>query len=319
MLANARSLNLHQLEIFAEAAHRGSFTRAAQALFLSEPAVSQQIKLLEATVGAQLFERLPRRPIRLTDSGWVLLRTCRTVFQELDASLARIESLQGVNSTRVSVGAGTGYGSYVLPKIVAAFREKHSGIPVSMHIEMSGRWVERVRRREVDIAVITGVLDDPEITAVPFDHKDLVWVAPLEHPLASRASIPVQGLQGERLVVAAPPSAGQRALDWVAETRRVVLYPAFELAGTEACITAALNGIGVALVPYGALLWHELLNRVAVLDVEGFPVRSNRSLIWRTEDLSPTARLFRDYLLGFGRCDLADGDGLRSDMALPGV
>lgn len=300
MTAKARSLNLHQLEIFAAAAHQGSFTRAAQALLLSEPAVSQQIKLLEATVGAQLFERLPRRPIRLTDAGWLLLQTYDSVFQELEAALKRIEALQGTNSGRVSLGAGTGFGSYLLPPIVADFRQKYPDIPVTVSIEVVGHWIEKVRRREVDLAVITGDVDDPEITAISFDHKDLVWVALSDHHLAGVRSIPVEALKAERLIVGAPPSAGSRALDWLAETHGTVLHPAFELAGTEACVTAVLNGMGIALVPYTTVLSRELSRRVAVLDVEAFPVRSSRSLIWRTNDLSPAACTFRDYVLGYG-------------------
>ena len=298
MTAKARSLNLHQLEIFAAAAHQGSFTRAAQALLLSEPAVSQQIKLLEATIGTQLFERLPRRPIRLTDAGWVLLETCDTVFQELEATLKRIGALQGVSTARVRLGTGTGYGGYLLPPIVASFREQYPEIHVSVSIEVTPHWTEKVRRREVDLAVVTGAVDDPEITAIPFDHKDLVWIALSDHRLADMQSIPLQALQSERLIVGAPPSAGSRALDSLAESHGIVLHPDFELAGTEACITAALNGMGVALVPYATVLSRELPGRVAVLDVEAFPVREDRSLIWRTGDLPPAACTFRDYLLG---------------------
>ena len=299
MIARARSLNLHQLDIFATAAHQGSFTRAAEVLFLSEPAVSQQIKLLEACVGAQLFERLPRRPIRLTDAGWLLLRTSEHIFQEFEATLQQIDSLQGAEAARVSLGTGTGFGSYLLPPIVSAFRQEHPSIPLTVNVEVDGRWIEKIRRREIDLAVISKDVDDQEITAIPFTEKALVWIALAGHHLVGEGTIPVEALRDERLIIASPPSAASRALERLAATRGIVLQPTFELARTEACITAVLSGMGIALVPNATVLSRELSATVAVLNVEDFPLRFNRSLVWRTNELSPAACTFRDYLLGY--------------------
>ncbi|HTE86162.1 MAG TPA: LysR family transcriptional regulator [Dehalococcoidia bacterium] len=311
MTAKARSLKLHQLEVFAAAAREHSFTGAARVLLLTEPAVSQQVKLLEATVGAQLFERRPRRPIRLTDAGWLLLRTCESVFQEFEATLKQIEALQSTNPARVSLAVGSGFGSYLLPGMVAAFRQGHPSIPVTVNIEAPALRIEKVRRREADLAVITGDVDEQELTSLPLAEKDLVWIALSGHRLANAGTVAVEALRDERLIIGSPPSAESRALDWIAETYGVVLHPAFELAGTEACVTAALSGMGVALVPYSTVLSRELSQSVAVLDVEGFPLRLNWSLVWRTDDLSPAGCAFRDHLLGGRRRPVAPQPEMR--------
>src|SRR5437764_12142410 len=101
MPARLRSLTLRQLEIFATAAREGSFTRAARSLLLSEPAVSQQVKLLENVVGSRLFARSPRRPIELTDAGALLLQTCETVFHQFDATLQQLVVLRGMEAVRL--------------------------------------------------------------------------------------------------------------------------------------------------------------------------------------------------------------------------
>ncbi len=253
LTARTRSLTLRQLEIFATAAREGSFTRAARTLLLSEPAVSQQVKLLENVVGTRLFTRSPRRPIALTDAGDVLLQTCESVFQQFQATLDQLEALRGVEAARVSIGVGTSFGSYLLPPVVAAFGQKHPGINVTVRIEMSGHWDDRVRRGEIDLAVETDHVDDHELTGVPFAEKDLVWIGLSGHRLAGGEAAPFESLRDERLILGPPNSSSRRALDRLAETHGVSLRPTFELAGTQAFITAVTSGMGIALVASHAM------------------------------------------------------------------
>jgi DNA-binding transcriptional LysR family regulator len=299
MSAKTRSLTLRQLEIFATAAREGSFTRAAHTLLLSEPAVSQQVKLLENVVGARLFTRSPRRPISLTDAGGLLLQTCESVFQQFDATLEQLEALRGAEAARVSLGVGTSFGSYLLPPVVASFGQKYPGITVTVGIEMSGHWDEKVRRREIDLAVVTDHVDDHELTGVPFAEKSLVWIGLSGHPLAGSEPAPVEALRDERLILGPPLSSSRRALDRLAEAHGMALRPAFELAGTQAFITAVTSGMGIALVPYHAMLSREMPRGLAVLNVTGFPLPLEWSLIWRGQDLSPAASIFKDYLLQY--------------------
>lgn len=299
MTAKTRSLTLRQLEIFATAAREGSFTRAARTLLLSEPAVSQQVKLLENVVGTRLFTRSPRRPIALTDAGGLLLQTCESVFQQFDATLDQMEALRGVEAARVSIGVGTSFGSYLLPPIVAAFGQKHPGITVTIGIEMSGHWDEKVRRREIDLAVVTDHVDDHELTGVPFAEKQLAWIGLSGHPLAVDDAAPFEALRDERLILGPPNSSSRRALDRLAETHGISLHPSFELAGTQAFITAVTSGMGIALVPYHAMLSREMPRGLAVLKVEGFPHALKWSVIWRDGELSVAASAFKDYLMRY--------------------
>jgi DNA-binding transcriptional LysR family regulator len=279
------------------AAREGSFTRAAGVLLLSEPAVSQQVRLLETTVGARLFERSPRRPIRLTDAGGLLLQTCESVFHQFDATLEQLDALGGAQTARVILGVGTSFGSYVLPPIVAAFQKEHPGISVVVDIETVPHWSEKLRRREVDLAVAAATIDDDEIVSHPLAQKELVWIGLSGHPLAGPEPVPLDALQSERLVLRPTPSSSRQALDRLAQAQGLALHPTFELAGTEACITAVASGMGIALVPYDAVLAREQPRSFAVLNVKGFPLKLNWSVIWRANELSAAATTFRDYLL----------------------
>ena len=298
--AKAHSLTLRQLEIFAAVAHQGSFTRGAEALFLSEAAVSQQVKLLETIVGVQLFDRKPRQPVSLTDAGSLLLQTCESVFRRLEDTLQQLNDLSGAGARRVSLGVGTCFGSYVLPPILAGFQQANPGILLTVRSELVGHWPERVRRREMDLAVATNYVECEGLSSVQFGQKELVWVAASGHQLAGRTAVSFDELKNEPLIVGPAGSSTRRALDLLIDAQGVVLHPVFELASNEACITAVVSGMGVALVPYPTALSRELSRSIAFLNVEGFPLRLDWSLVWRTNDLSPAAAAFRDYLLGPG-------------------
>src|SRR5258708_1222230 len=150
------SLTLHQLEIFATVAHEGSFTRAAELLLRSEAAISQQIKLLEAAVGARLLERAHQRPIRLTEAGRRMLSTCEDVFARLESTLGELDALGRAERGDVTMSSGGYFGSYLLPPIYAAFQQDVPGISVHLQIVTSANCMEAVRRGEADLAVLGG-------------------------------------------------------------------------------------------------------------------------------------------------------------------
>src|SRR5258708_6730867 len=157
-----RAVTLHQLQIFTAVATEGGFSRAATKLLISEPAVSEQIKLLERALATRLVNRRPgRRGLSVTESGELLLETCTRVFGDLESAFRRIELLNRQRHATVSIGAGPNFGSYELPQLYASFHRVHPDITVSVSLHDREELIQGVRRGTMDMAVVVGpVMDD---------------------------------------------------------------------------------------------------------------------------------------------------------------
>jgi DNA-binding transcriptional LysR family regulator len=262
----------------------------------SEAAVSQQIKLLEIAVGARVLERVPGRPIRLTEAGRRLFATCESVLQHLEGTLGELEALGRLEQGQVVVGAGTYFGSYLLPPIYASFQRLVPGVRTLLFITNSTTSLAALRQGEIDLAIVGGGIEDDGLTGTQLAQKDLVWIAPRDHGLARVSNIPLGTLNADRLILSPGASPKRKSLDKVAAESGVTLQAKLELRGVEAQVTAVRGGLGIAAVPYHVMSRYEGTS-LGVLSVEGFPLRTSWSLVWRAHDLSPAATAFRDHLL----------------------
>src|SRR5215472_8465437 len=208
-----QSLTLHQLQIFAAVAREGSFTKAAQSLFLSEPSVSEQIKLLEQVVGASLFSRAARKPIRVTPAGERLLEAVDQVSNHLEDALRDIDSLQRAAAGRVAFGAGRAFGAYLLPSLYASFRYANPGITVQVDFAVRQRLLEGVLKRELDLAVVLENDGEEGLTWTPLSTSQLVPVGALQHPWAQGPDVPFRCLADERIIIGGPNSSLRTALE----------------------------------------------------------------------------------------------------------
>jgi len=292
----ATSVTLHQLEIFAIVAREGSFTRAGEALLRSEAAVSQQIKLLEAAVGAQLLSRAPGRPVRITEAGRRMLASCEVVFQELDRTLDDLDALRRLEHGDIVLGSGPYFGSYVLPPIYASFQHRFPHIRAHVRMMKGIASIDAVRNGDVELAVVGRDFGSTGLSGTLLARKDLVLIAPADNRLASAVDLGLDAVVGEELILAPSTSLDRLLLDRIAAENGLTLRPAFEISGVEAQVNAVLSGLGVAAVPYHVLSRYDAA-RFCVLAVRGFPIRGSWSIVWRDEQLSPAGTLFRDHLL----------------------
>ncbi|HLV81151.1 MAG TPA: LysR family transcriptional regulator, partial [Chthonomonadaceae bacterium] len=157
-------MELYQLEAFEAVILHGSFTRAAEALSLTQPAVTRQIAALEAELKTRLFDRLGRT-VHLTAAGEMLHRYAEEIVRLAREALHAIADIEAGTAGRLAVGASSTLATYVLPPLLRRFRESHPRVEISVHTGVSAQVVEMVRANEVDIGLVTGEVHDPALQA----------------------------------------------------------------------------------------------------------------------------------------------------------
>jgi LysR family transcriptional regulator, low CO2-responsive transcriptional regulator len=292
-------MNLHQLEIFRAVAERGSVSRAAEALFLSQPGVSLQIKALEKSLGLNLFEK-HGRTLRLTEAGHELLKYSERIFALLDETRQVMEELGGATRGTVKVAASTTAGIYVVPPALGAFHRANPQIKLTLDVVNRITAQERLLNDEVDLAVM-GLIEHPQDLEVEaFAPNELVVIAAPDHPLTRRRQIPLEALAGETLLLREQGSGTRTDVEAMLAQRGITVSVMMELRSSGAIKQAVAAGLGVAVMPLGALELELLAQRVAVLDVVGFPVMRSWSLARRPgRRLSAAAEALWRFLLAY--------------------
>jgi DNA-binding transcriptional LysR family regulator len=292
-------MNLHQLEIFRAVAERGSVSRAAEALFLSQPGVSLQIKALEKSLGLHLFEK-HGRTLRLTEAGHELLKYSERIFALLDETRQVMEELGGAKRGTVKVAASTTAGIYVVPPALGVFHRANPQIKLTLDVVNRITAQERLLNDEVDLAVM-GLIEHPQDLEVEaFAPNELVVIAAPDHPLTQRRQIPLEALAGETLLLREQGSGTRTDVEAMLAQRGITVSVMMELRSSGAIKQAVAAGLGVAVMPLGALELELLAKRVAVLDVVGFPVMRAWSLARRPgRRLSAAAEALWQFLLAY--------------------
>ena len=249
-------LNRNHLALFRAVAEAGGFSRAAETVHVSQPAISMQVAELEDALGTPLFDRLPRG-VRLTDAGTVLLGYAQRIASLEGEAERAMRELRGLERGRLSVGASMTIGGYLLPAVLGEFRRRHPGVELQLAIANTEAIKTRLLDGTVDLGLTEGMLpQDEEIQSKVFHEDELIVIAPAGHPLAGNApgkrrprAITGRQLCAQGLVLREPGSGTRevllRALAAVgAEPCEVVLT----LTNTEAIKRSVTAGLGLAVV-----------------------------------------------------------------------
>ena len=196
-------MDLDQLRGFVETARQKSFTKAAERLFLSQPAVSLQIKSLEEELGERLFDRRGRQ-VNLTDAGRVLLHRARQILGLIDRALEDVASLQGLEIGSVTVAASDTNCAYILPPVVRAFREAFAGIEIQLVDCMSPEVVRLVATGEVDLGLATLPVADPRVEACAILNRRDVVICSGDHALGEESCLNLRQVGGDSMRARAP-------------------------------------------------------------------------------------------------------------------
>jgi len=296
---NHKLMNLHQLRIFATVAHLRSYSRAAEALILSQPGVSLQVRALEKSLGTPLFEKTGRG-LRLTEAGNELLNYSERIFSLLDETQAVIEELGAARRGAVRVGASTTAGIYIVPRALGGFHRQNPAVKLTLDVVNRFTVADRLLRDEVDLAVMGLIEDAHDLEVERFVTNELVVIASPRHPLAQRRLIPLHDLANESLLLREAGSGTRTDVERIFAAQDIPLHIGMELRSSGSIKQAAAADLGIAVIPLHAIELELLAKRLIVLDVEGFPVRRYWSLARRSgRRLSAAANALWAYLLAY--------------------
>ena len=249
-------LNRNHLALFRAVAEAGGFSRAAEVIHISQPAISMQVAELEESLGTPLFDRLPRG-VRLTDAGQTLLGYARRIAILEEEAERAMRELRGLERGRLALGASMTIGSYLLPKVLGEFRARHPAVELGLTIANTDTIKTRLIDGTLDLGLTEGMPpQDEELSTRVFREDELIIIAPPDHPLAKKAAgkprpqaVTARQLCGQPLVLREPGSGTREVLlralaDGGAEPGEVVLT----LNNTEAIKCAVIAGLGLAAV-----------------------------------------------------------------------
>ncbi|SEW21480.1 LysR family transcriptional regulator [Luteibacter sp. 329MFSha] len=287
---------LKQLRAFVYTTRLGTLSRAAEALFLSQPSISLQIKALERELGAVLLERTRRR-VTLTDAGEALYEMARPLvegFEGLDREFHT--KTRGAQAGKLTVAAGSSTIQYLLPELVKAYRERYPTVHLQLANVTGKDGLALLRADEADIA-IGSMLDVPnDIAWAPVYHYDPMLIMPPDHPLAARDDIRLEDLSPYGLILPPQRLTTFRLVDMVFQQRRVPYTVAIEVGGWDVIKQYVAMGLGISIVT-GICITDADRERLAVRNLRRyFPQRSYGVVMRKGKFLSPEARAFIDLI-----------------------
>lgn len=289
-------LTLRQLQIFEAVARLGSVTRAAQALHLTQPAVSIQLKALAEAVGRPLTEPVGRG-LRLTQAGRDLHETCRELAAAWSRFEARLDDEAALRRGLLRVSVVT-TAKYFLPRALGQFVQLHPGIEVELEILNRDGVLARLRDRLDDLHIMSAPPADWAVEARPFLDNPLVVIAPRAYQ-APRQRLELRHLAGERFLLREPGSGTRMAVDEQLARERVSFARRMVVGSNEAIKQAVAGGLGLAIVSRHALSEADL-PELRILPVRGFPIRRAWHVVhWSEGGLSAPAHAFREFLAEF--------------------
>jgi len=240
-------VNLNHLRVFAAIADASSITGGAQALKISQPAASKQLAELEANVGLALVDRLPRG-VRLTPAGVALRRHARDIFSSERRAEAELSELLGLAAGRISIGASTTIGSYLLPPLFAQFRERYPRVHLSLDIANTAAIQSAVVEDVVDFGMTEGFADSDALDVEVFAHDEMVLIAAAEGHHFEGDELSVDELPNLPIILRERGSGTRDVIEASLRERGIALEPALELGSTESVKNAVAEGLGLALV-----------------------------------------------------------------------
>ncbi len=291
---------LHQLKVFEAAARHGSFTRAAEELFLTQPTVSMQVKQLTKAVGMPLFEQVGKR-LYLTDAGRELLSTCRDIFDRLSQFEMTVANMKGVKQGQLRLAVVT-TAKYFVPRILGPFCQRYPGIDISLQVTNHEQLIERLNDNRDDLYILSQPPVDDDITCKPFLENPLEVMAAWNHPLAGEQHIPLSRLAEEPFIMREPGSGTRGSVQKMFEEQGIEVKVRLELGSNEAIKQAIAGGLGISVLSRHVLALEGATSKLTILNVEGFPIRRHWYAIYPNgKQLSVVARTFFDYLLDEGK------------------
>jgi DNA-binding transcriptional LysR family regulator len=289
-------LTLRQLKVFESVARNLSYSRAADELHLTQPAVSMQIKQLEDNISLPLFEHLGKR-IYLTEAGRELYQYSRAISQQLADMEVALDELKGMERGKLNISVVT-TANYFAPHLLAKFCQRYRGVTVSLNVSNREAVLKQLADNVIDLAIMGQPPENLDIDSESFMENPLVVVAPPGHPLCQERNIPVKRLANETFLVRESGSGTRSAMERFFAAHKIKINKGMETDTTEAIKQAVQAGMGLGIMSQHTAELELETGRLKILDVQGFPIIRYWHVVNRkNKRLSSVANAFREFLL----------------------
>jgi DNA-binding transcriptional LysR family regulator len=243
-------MEMRRLEVFCKVVELKSFTKAAESLFLSQPTVSEHLRTLEETLGEKLVDRLGREALP-TPAGRVFYQYARNIVHMRDEALQALEHFRGRLSGRLTLGASTIPGTYLLPRLVGSFKETHPAIQITLRISDTANIVEQVLETNLEAGIVGSRWNDRRLTLEEVGLDELALTVYPDHPWAKRGTIELKELEGEPFILRERGSGTRLVMSKMLEERGFdlsLLSVVAEMGSTEAVRQGIKARIGVSIL-----------------------------------------------------------------------
>lgn len=285
-------MDLHKLRVFVAVAREGNVTRAARQLSLSQPALSKQLSELEDNLSTLLFDRLPRG-VRLTTAGEILLRHAERIFAAEGAAEAELAALLGLRSGRLSIGASTTIGSYLIPSVFGAFHRAHPEVRLELEIANTSVIQAMVADGRIDLGLTEGVVPGEQLVVEIVHYDEMVAIAAKGHPLLEKKRVSAADLVRAPFICRERGSGSRDVIEAALAERGLNIDPVMALGSTEAIKNAVAAGLGVAMLSRLTVELELTMGRLELIDVRDLSIRRALHLVrLRGKHESPAVQAF---------------------------
>lgn len=294
-----RNATLRQLKIFEAVARLLSYSRAAEELHLTQPAVSTQVRLLEEHAGVALLEQLGKK-VHLTPAGIEMLRHCRIIMAQVRDATAAMIDFKGIVGGTLNVAA-ISTADYFFPRLLAAFTKRFEGIKLNLQVHNREQLLHDLRHNLIDIAVMASPPNDAEFVQFPFAPHPYVVIAAPNHPLAKKKKIPLTSLTQEPFIVRERGSDTWNSMKEYMLDKLPSHIVGMEIGSTEAIKQAVMAGMGISFLSAHTVSLELQTKHLVMLDIEGYPVQLQWHVVHhKDKQLPKVAQVFKDFLIQDG-------------------
>ena len=286
---------LHQLKVFQTVASHGSFTKAAEELFITQPTVSNQMKQLTQTVGMPLFEQIGKQ-LYLTDIGGELLASCQEIFEQLDRFEMIVADIKGTKQGRLRLAVVT-TAKYFVPRILGYFCQKYPKVDVALEVTNHQNITRRMLENQDDLYILSQPPEDIPLCSKALMNNPLVLVANKNHPLAEKKNIPIKRLTDEAFILREQGSGTRKAVQQLFAQHKISVKVRLELNSNEAIKQAIAGSLGISVLSEHTLYRESSQLELTTLDVQGFPIQRQWYVSYLDgKQLSVIAQAFLEYI-----------------------
>ena len=289
-------MDTYRLQIFLECARLKNFSRAAEALHLSQPSISLHVRALEEWCGTRLFLRRGRR-VELTDAGVTLKEHAQRILASLDTARHDVREVLEAGRGRLAVGGAGLLGTYLLPKALSIFKTKYPKLDIYMKFGVAGSIEQLLQEDAIEIGMFSR---DPRVRGLiadPYGSSEMIVAAPPRHPLTAKRRVSIEELAAEPFVLREPESSGTELVRRFFNDRRLDIKVAMEVSSHESIKIAVAEGLGISAVGRRWIDNEVKLGQIAILKVPDFKLSIRHRIVQRAgRPLSHAARTFLQFL-----------------------